>query len=105
MVTRTVQRAAPPLLPGSFCKYSLLHRIAKGGMAELYLALHRSTAGFEKLVVIKRALPYFNHEEDFIQMLLHEARIAATLSHPNIVQIYDVGQTDGTYYIAMEHVH
>jgi eukaryotic-like serine/threonine-protein kinase len=74
-------------------------------MAELYLALHRSTAGFEKLVVIKRALPLFNHEEEFIAMLLHEARIAATLSHPNIVQIYDVGQIDGTYFIAMEHVH
>src|SRR6185295_2862573 len=105
MATRTVRGAGHPRLPGAFGKYTLLHQIAKGGMAELYLALHRSTAGFEKLVVIKRALPLFNHEEDFIAMLLHEARIAATLSHPNIMQIYDVGQADGTYYIAMEHVH
>jgi serine/threonine protein kinase len=73
-------------------------------MAELYLALHRSMAGFEKLVVIKCVLPLLNCEEDFIAMLLHEARIAATLSHPNIVQIYDVGQIDGTYFIAMEHI-
>jgi serine/threonine protein kinase len=92
-------------LPRAFGKYTLLHRLARGGMAELFLALHRSTAGFEKLVVIKRALPIFNYEEDFIAMLLHEARISATLSHPNIVQIYDVGEIDGTYFIAMEHVH
>ena len=46
-----------------------------------------------------------NTDKAFIDMLLHEARIAATLSHPNIVQIFDVGQIDGTYFIAMEHIH
>ncbi len=61
--------------------------------------------GFEKLIVIKRILPAMNADRAFIDMLLHEARIAATLSHPNIVQIFDVGQVDGTYFIAMEHVH
>jgi serine/threonine-protein kinase len=105
MATRFAPGSGETRLPRPFGKYTLLHRIAKGGMAELYLGLHRSTAGFEKLVVIKRALPLYNHEEEFIAMLLHEARIAATLSHPNIVQIYDVGQIDGTYFIAMEHVH
>ena len=74
-------------------------------MAELFLALHRSVAGFEKLIVIKRILPSMNQDKAFIDMLLHEARIAATLSHPNIVQIFDVGQVDGTYFIAMEHIH
>ncbi len=92
-------------LPKRFGKYTLLHQLATGGMAELFLALHRSVAGFEKLVVIKRILPSMNNDQAFIDMLLHEARIAATLSHPNIVQIFDVGFHEGTYYIAMEHIH
>ena len=79
--------------------------MATGGMAEIYLALQRSVAGFEKLIVIKRILPAMNQDRGFIDMLLHEARVAATLSHPNIVQTIDVGQVDGTYFIALEHVH
>jgi eukaryotic-like serine/threonine-protein kinase len=92
-------------LPRRFGKYTLLRKIATGGMAELFLAIQKSVAGFEKLIVIKRILPSMNHDKAFIEMLLHEARIAATLSHANIVQIFDVGQVEGTYYIAMEHVH
>jgi len=92
-------------LPRQFGKYTLLRRLAAGGMAELFLALHRSMAGFEKLVVIKRILPAMNQDRAFIEMLLHEARIAATLSHPNIVQIFDVGHIEGSYFIAMEHIH
>src|SRR3954470_6439560 len=92
-------------LPRQFGKYTLLRKLSAGGMAELFLALHRSVAGFEKLIVIKRILPSMNQDRGFIDMLLHEARVAATLSHPNIVQIFDVGQVDGTYFIAMEHVH
>jgi len=98
---------APPAeaLPRQFGKYTLLRRLAAGGMAEIFLALHRSMAGFEKLIVIKRILPSMNQNQSFIEMLLHEARVAATLSHPNIVQIFDVGQVDGTFFIAMEHIH
>jgi serine/threonine-protein kinase len=92
-------------LPKRFGKYTLLRKLAQGGMAELFLALQKSMAGFEKLIVIKRILPSMNQDQAFIEMLLHEARIAATLSHPNIVQIFDVGQCDGLYYIAMEHIH
>ncbi|MEJ7729737.1 MAG: serine/threonine-protein kinase [Polyangiaceae bacterium] len=92
-------------LPRQFGKYTLLRKLAAGGMAELFLALHRSVAGFEKLIVIKRILPSMNSDQGFIDMLLHEARIAATLSHPNIVQIFDVGQIEGKYFIAMEHIH
>ncbi|WP_394832709.1 protein kinase [Pendulispora rubella] len=92
-------------LPQRFGKYTLLRKLATGGMAELFLALQRSVAGFEKLVVIKRILPRVQQDRAFIEMLLHEARVAATLSHPNVVQIFDVGQIDGTYFIAMEHVH
>jgi serine/threonine-protein kinase len=92
-------------MPARFGKYTLIRKLATGGMAELFLAIHKSVAGFEKLIVIKRILPSMNQDRAFIEMLLHEARIAATLSHPNIVQIFDVGQADGQYFIAMEHVH
>ena len=92
-------------LPAKFGKYTLIRKLASGGMAELFLAIQKSVAGFEKLLVIKRILPSMNQDRAFIDMLLHEARIAATLSHPNIVQIFDVGQADGQFFIAMEHVH
>jgi serine/threonine protein kinase len=99
------QAPAAEVLPRQFGKYLLLRRLAAGGMAEIFLALHRSVAGFEKLIVIKRILPSMNTNKAFIDMLLHEARVAATLSHPNVVQTFDVGQVDGTYFIAMEHIH
>ena len=92
-------------LPCRFGKYTLIRKLAAGGMAELFLAIQKSVAGFEKLVVIKRILPAVSQDRAFIDMLLHEARVAATLSHPNIVQVFDVGEVDGTYFIAMEHVH
>jgi serine/threonine-protein kinase len=92
-------------LPRRFGKYTLIRKLAQGGMAELFLAIQKSVAGFEKLIVIKRILPSMNQDKAFIDMLLHEARIAATLSHQNIVQIFDVGSYDGLYFIAMEHVH
>ena len=92
-------------LPARFGKYTLLRKLAAGGMAEIFLSIQKSVAGFEKLLVIKRILPAMNNDAAFIDMLLHEARVAATLSHPNIVQIFDVGQANGQFYIAMEHVH
>src|SRR5437868_9494165 len=92
-------------MPSRFGKYTLLRKLASGGMAELFLAIQKSVAGFEKLLVIKRILPAMNQDKAFIDMLLHEARVAATLSHPNIVQIFDVGQAEGQFFIAMEHVH
>ncbi len=91
--------------PKRFGKYTLLRRLAVGGMAELFLALQRSVAGFEKLIVVKRILPRLANDEAFVEMLLQEARIAATLTHPNIAQVYDIGVVQGDYYIAMEHVH
>src|SRR5262245_23174009 len=97
--------AGGEVLPKQFGKYSLLRKLSAGGMAELFRALHRSVAGFEKLVVIKRILPSMNQDKGFIEMLLHEARVAATLSHPNIIQIFDVGHIEGKFFIAMEHIH
>ena len=98
---------SPPeeVLPRQFGKYTLLRQLATGGMATVYLALQRAVAGFEKLVVIKRILPQLSRDQAFVEMLLHEARIAATLSHPNVVQTFDVGEVQGGYYIAMEHVN
>src|SRR5580698_597481 len=91
-------------LPRQLGRYTLVRRLATGGMAELFLAIQRSVGGFEKLTVIKRILPAMNQDQGFIEMLLHEARIAATLSHPNVVQVFDLGMVDGAYFIAMEHV-
>ena len=91
-------------MPRAFGPYTLVHRLASGGMAELYLGLLRGDFGFEKLVVVKCVLPFFQEEPAFISLLLDEARLAATLSHPNIVQVFDAGEIEGTYYIAMEHV-
>jgi serine/threonine-protein kinase len=97
--------ASAEVMPRRFGRYTLLRRLASGGMAELYLALHRSLANFERLVVIKRILPELGRDQSFITMLLQEARIAATFSHPNIVTTFDVGQAEGEYFIAMEHIH
>jgi serine/threonine protein kinase len=86
-------------------KYHLIKKIAAGGMAEIYLARVSGLAGFEKVVVVKRILPQLSTQDQFIQMFLDEARIAATLQHPNIVQMYDIGAADGNYFIAMEYLH
>ena len=85
-------------------KYELIRRLATGGMAELFLARASAMAGFEKLVVLKRILPAHAESEDFIRMFLAEARLAATLHHPNIVQVYDIGEQRGTYFFTMEYV-
>jgi eukaryotic-like serine/threonine-protein kinase len=86
-------------------KYEILRKLATGGMAEIYLARTRGAAGFEKLVVLKRILPNVAEDPAFVNMFLDEARLAATLQHPNIADVYDVGETDGTYFFTMEHIH
>lgn len=91
--------------PVPFGKYTLLRKLAEGGMAEIYLALQVGPGGFGKLLVIKRIRPANNQDQNFIQMFLDEARIAASLSHPNIAQIFEVGNVETVHYIAMEHVH
>ena len=88
----------------SFGKYQLIARLATGGMAEIFLARQMGIAGFEKLLVVKRILPHLAREKAFIQMFLDEARIAARLNHPNIVQIYDLGRVRDQYFIAMEYL-
>src|SRR5262245_53551616 len=83
-------------------KYQLLRRIATGGMAELYLARATAIHGFEKLVCLKRILPQHAESDEFNRMFLDEARLAATLHHPNIVQVYDIGE-EGNFF-TMEYV-
>src|SRR5215470_714626 len=73
-------------------------------MAEVFRAVMRGAAGFEKPVALKRILPAFGDEPDFVTLFQDEARIASTLGHANIVQVFDFGEIDGRYYLALELV-
>ncbi len=88
----------------TFGKYQILERIATGGMAEIYRARLEGIAGFQRTFAIKRILPHLSQDQDYIAMLVEEAKIAGLLSHANIVQIVDLGQVDGAWYLAMEYV-
>jgi eukaryotic-like serine/threonine-protein kinase len=93
--------AAPATM---FGRYKLLGRIGEGGMAEVYRALMTGPEGFERELVLKRILPRLSETGDFKTMFIREAKISALLLHPNIVQIYEFGEADGAYFIAMENV-
>jgi eukaryotic-like serine/threonine-protein kinase len=86
-------------------KYEIIRELATGGMATIYLARVSGTAGFEKLCVLKCILPGLARDRGFVTMFLDEARIAATLRHSNIADVFDLGVEDGTYFFAMEYVH
>src|SRR5688572_15498069 len=73
-------------------------------MAEVYLAKVAGPGGFEKLVVLKQILPNLSDNEVYVRMFLAEARLAAQLDHPNIVHVFDFGEVDGSYFLAMEYV-
>lgn len=83
--------------------YHLKSKIAQGGMAELYMADYIRDDGFRRAVAIKKVLPHLAENQDFINMFIREARLAALLQHPNIVQIFDFGKIRNTYFIAMEY--
>ena len=87
-----------------FGKYTLIRQIATGGMAEIWLAEQRGPGGFNKEMVIKRILPHLAEEGEMTQMFIDEARIVAHLTHPNIGQVYELGEHDGDYFIAMEFI-
>jgi serine/threonine protein kinase len=91
------------LLPEQFGKYSLLGHLATGGMAEVWLARQLGMQGFEKIVVIKRARPELTDTET-TELFLDEARLVATLEHPNIAQVYEIGAVNGSYFFVMEYV-
>src|SRR6185437_12996320 len=92
------------LTTAMFGRYKLLGRIGEGGMAEVYRALMTGPEGFERELVLKRILPRLSETGDFKTMFIREAKISALLLHPNIVQIYEFGEADGAYFIAMENV-
>jgi serine/threonine protein kinase len=87
-----------------FGKYLLIDKLGTGGMAELFLAKQTGLKGFEKVIAIKRILPHLTENPEFVSMFINEAKLAALLSHQNIVQIYDLGSVVGIYYIAMEYI-
>jgi serine/threonine protein kinase len=89
----------------SLGRYEIIERIAVGGMAEVYLGRVRGTAGFDKLVAIKRILPFVAEDSAFVEMFLGEARLAATLRHPNLADVFDVGIDADSYFFAMEFIH
>ena len=84
--------------------YLLHQKVARGGMAELFLADYVRRDGFKRKVAIKRILPHLAGNPNFIKMFTREARVAALLQHPNIVQIFDYGKIENAYFIAMEYI-
>ena len=89
----------------TFGPYQLIERLAVGGMAEIFKARISGHAGFEKILVIKRLHPRYTRHPEFVEMLKEEAKIAVSLSHSNIVQIFDLGRVQEHFYIAMEYLH
>lgn len=84
--------------------YRLLDKIATGGMAEVWRARATGMAGFEKILVIKKVLPHLARDSEFVRLFIDEARIAVQLMHVNIVQVFDLGEYEGSYFMAMEYV-
>jgi serine/threonine protein kinase len=100
-----VEGSASPL-PGAkpFGKYYLLDRIGVGGMAEVFLAVAFGPQGFQRTLVIKRMLAHLSQDSAFVKMFIDEAKLSGLLSHPNLVQIFEFGQIEESFFIAMEHV-
>lgn len=94
-----------PASPQQFGDYHLLEKIATGGMAEVYRARAYGLAGFEKILVIKKVLPTLANDEEFVRLFIDEAKIAVQLLHVNIVQVFELGEVNNQYYMALEYVH
>jgi serine/threonine-protein kinase len=85
-------------------RYRVVRELGAGGMARVYLAEQDGPAGFKRQVVIKKILRHLLRDERFVQLFLREARIAARLRHRNVVQVHELGEEDGEYYIVMEYL-
>lgn len=89
---------------GRFGRYELLRRLAAGGMAEIFVARGPGPDGVERELVVKRILPHLADNPRFVQMFNDEATISAHLHHKNVVQVYDFGEVEGQWFLAMEYV-
>ncbi len=90
--------------PRQLGRYDLLHRIASGGMATVYLGRSRALDGFDRLVAVKCCRADLADDPEFSEMFLDEARLAARIHHPNVVPVYDVGSEGGVLYLVMDYV-
>src|SRR5215471_2436488 len=104
MASQPAGRGAVDRAAQMFGRYRLLGRLAAGGMAEVWAAQLLAAGGFAKSMVIKRVLPELAENPAFLRMLMSEARVAARLSHQNICSVFELGDVDGEYYIAMEYL-
>jgi len=86
-------------------RYRPLYKLDAGGMAEVYVAEAESMAGFKKKVAIKRILPGLIKDQRFVRMFLDEARLSLRLNHANVVSVFDIGESENTYFIVMDFVH
>lgn len=86
-------------------RYELIEQIGRGGMADVFLARLVGVQGFERKLVVKRIKEEIQGHPDAVRMFLDEARLCAVLHHPHIVQVFDLGEADGTYFIAMEYIN
>jgi serine/threonine protein kinase len=91
-------------VPETIGRYRLLAKIARGGMAEVFAARSYGAHGFEKTVALKRILPKFGRDPQFVRMMVDEAKISVLLNHPNIAQVFELGEQNGDYFIVMEFV-
>jgi serine/threonine-protein kinase len=105
-VSDTTGTARPGLWePGSLIgQYLLMTPLAQGGMAEIWLARQSGPKGFERLVVIKRMIDALESDPEHVEMFLTEARLAAQLNHPHVIQIFDLGEIDQSLYLVMEYL-
>lgn len=90
--------------PIQFGKYTLFERIGRGGMADVFKGRVQGPAGFERVFVVKRILPHLSDDPTFTTMFAEEAKLSARLSHPNIVQVFELGNVDAEFFISMEYV-
>src|SRR5690349_13103138 len=102
---RARREAAQVAAPESRCgRYELLERLAAGGMAEVFRARVRGSAGFERDVVLKRLHPANADDPEFVEMFTDEARLLGYLHHPNVVEALDFYKQDGKLFLVLEHV-
>src|SRR5262245_53680035 len=93
-----------PVAVERFDEYAIVGKLGRGGMADVFLSLSSGPSGFRKLLVVKRLHPHLAEDPTLVTMFLDEARLAARLNHPHVVQTYKVGELGGRPFLAMEYL-